>query len=274
MKEVTLKYCVHTLKSIEPEQIFAEEIEKKKEKVKNFLKLKEGNFKADFETFKSNINKFKKSGKKNYDFLTKAGKGFQLAIFKFCQRMFEEESFPSDFQETTLHMVYKGKNKREILSSNHFIYCNLFFPRVAEGVVVEGGLKTPLIECSSIYQIGGQPRHQSEELVFVAKSIIALYKQLGKMLIINFFDLSKYFDKEMIKDAVLMCIKRKSDPKAIRLWYKLNENTIIKVRTGAGMSQEAEVGAVVGQATLCGTIVSQAVLDDGAMENFSPGEEG
>ena len=273
VREVTLKYCVETLKSNEPDKNFVEEIEEKKEKVKNFLKLKEGNFKADIEVFKANINKFKKSGKHNYDFLTKAGKGFQLSIFKFCQRMFEEETVPSDFRETTLHMVYKAKNRREILSSNRFIHCKLFFLRVAESLVVEGGLKTSLLEGSSIYQIGGQPRHRSEELVFVAKSIIARYKQLGKMLIINFYDLSQYFDKEMIEDAVLTCIKRKADPKAIRLWYKLNERTKIKARTGAGMSRWAEVGAVVGQGMLGGALVSQAVLDDGVMENFSPGKE-
>jgi hypothetical protein len=46
IKEVTLKYCVDTLTSNEPEEAFVEEIEKKKEIVKNFMKLKEGNFKA------------------------------------------------------------------------------------------------------------------------------------------------------------------------------------------------------------------------------------
>ena len=112
--------------------------------------------------------------------------------------------------------------------------------------MVEDGLKTPLLEGSSIYQIGGQPRHRPEELVFVVKSIIALYKKLGKILVINFYDMSKYFDKEMIEDAVITCIKRKADPKAIRLWYKLNEDTLIRAKTGAGMSKSANVGAVVG----------------------------
>ena len=274
VKEVTLKYCVDTLKNYEPEEAFVEHIEKKKELVKNFLNLKDGNFSASFDTFKSNVAKFKKSGKRNYDFLTRAGKGFQSSIFKFCQRMFDEECFPSDFEETTLHMVYKSRGLRTILSNNRFIHCKLFFPRVAESLVVEDGLKTPLLEGSSIYQIGGQPRHRSEELIFVAKSIMAIYKKTGRILVLNFFDLAKYFDKEMVEDAVLTCIRRKADPKAIRLWYKLNDNTRIQVRTGAGMSKKARVGAVLGQGTLAGALISQAVLDDGVMDNFSPGEEG
>ena len=34
------------------------------------------------------------------------------------------------------------------------------------------------------------------------------------------------------------------------------------------------MGAVLGQGTLGGAIVSQAVLDEAVMEHFSPGEEG
>ena len=85
VKEVTLKYCVETLKSNEPEEAFADEIENKRETVKNFMNLKEGNFKANFETFQSNVAKFKKSGKRNYDLLTRSGKSFQKSILTFVK---------------------------------------------------------------------------------------------------------------------------------------------------------------------------------------------
>ena len=73
--------------------------------------------------------------------------------------MLAEESFPSSFKNTTLHMVFKGKGRQEDLSCNRFIHCKEWLPRVAESLVVEEGLKQPLIEKSSIYQIGGQPGH-------------------------------------------------------------------------------------------------------------------
>ena len=75
----------------------------------------------------------------------------------------------------------------------------------------------------------------------------------------------------MIEDAILTCLKRGADPKAVRLWHKLNADTHIRVRTGAGMTRYASVGAVVGQGTLAGALVSQAVLDEGVMEHFPPG---
>ena len=81
-----------------------------------------------------------------------------------------------------------------------------------------------------------------------------------------------FFDKEMIQDAVLTCLKRGADEKAIRLWYKLNDQTRIQVRTGAGMSKFGNVGAVVGQGMLGGALVSQAVLDEGVTEHLAPGD--
>ena len=265
-----------TLENNKPEEGFEEVINRKKELVEDLLKVEGGIFQASKESFKKMVEKFKRSKKRNYDFLTKAGPQFQDMVFKFCQKMFAKEEFPRDFQDTTLHMIFKGGvgKKRETLDSNRFIHSKGFFARAAEGLLVEDGLKTPLLAGSSIFQIGGQPGHRPEEMVFVMKSVVARYKKEGKLLVVNFYDLSKYFDKEMIEDAVLTCWNRGADIKAIRLWYKLNEKTRIRVKTGAGLSNYDEVGAVLGQGTLGGAIISQAVLDEGVMEHFSPGEEG
>jgi hypothetical protein len=272
IQEVTLKYGMYTLANNIPEEAFKEEINEKIKNVKEILTDKGGEFETNYETFQWNINKFKKSGKKNYDFLTKSGQKFQKAVFKMCQRMLREERFPKFFQETTLHMLYKGSGRKDSLPNQRFIHCKSWWPRVAESLVVEGGLKEPLLRGSSMYQIGGQPGHRAEELMFVLKSTVAKHRSQGKMVILQGYDVSKYFDKEMIQDAVLTCQKRGADNKAIRLWYKLNDQTKIQVRTGAGMSRFENVGAVVGQGMLGGALVSQAVLDDGVTEHVTPGD--
>ena len=84
---------------------------------------------------------------------------------------------------------------------------------------------------------------------------------------------SKYFDKEMMEDEILACKERGADPKAIRLWHKLNDKTEICVKTGVGLTEYTEVGAVVGQGTMGGALVSQAVLDEGTKELFVPGDK-
>ena len=171
-------------------------------------------------------------------------------------------------------LAARGAGRREILSDNRFIHCKPWFPRLVEGLVVEGGLRSALLDRSSMFQIGGQPGHRTEELVFAMKSVISKYRMEGKPVVLQMFDISKYFDKETIEDAVITCENRGANKKATRVWHKLNQNTKIQVRTGVGMTKEAEVGAVLGQGTLGGALISQAVLDDGVMEEFQPGDGG
>ena len=186
-------------------------------------------------------------------FLVRSGKIFQTVVFKFAQQMIEKEVFPSSFKETTLHMIFKGgKGRRQNLSDNRFVHSKFWFPRTVEGLLVLQGLKEPLIRGSSIYQIGGQPGHRAEELIFSLKSIVSKYRSEGKVIIIQSSDISKFFDKETMEDAILTCLKRGADVKAVRCWYKLNEGTKIRVKTGAGLSDFCNAGALVGQGTLGG----------------------
>ena len=165
-------------------------------------------------------------------------------------------------------MIYKGRGRRENLSSNRFIHCKSWLPRAAEGLVVQEGLREALLSGSSMYQVGGQPGHRPEELGFVIKSLVARQLSLGQLVVLQSYDIQKFFDKEMMEDAVLTSMKRKADPKAVRLWYKLNDKTKIEVKTTVGTTRKEDVGAVVGQGIMGGALVSQAVLDEAVMERF------
>ena len=270
IKAVTLNYCKETLKSNEPDKSFEKEIEEKRQRVKDLMAMDNGVFVANEETFKETVKKFQVSGKKSYDFLTKTGQKFQKIVFQMCQRMFKEEAFPEKFQNTTLHMIFKGRGRREVLSDNRFIHCKEWFARAAEALVVKDGLKEALVSSSSMYQVGGQPGHRPEELVFAFKSVVARRLSQGKVVVIQTYDVQKFFDKELIEDAIETCLKRGADPKAVRLWFKLNNDTKIEVKTAVGKTEQTDVGAVVGQGTIGGALVSQAVLDEAAKECFPP----
>ena len=165
-------------------------------------------------------------------------------------------------------MIYKGKGRKEELTNNRFIHCKDWFARAAEGLVVTDGLKPCLLAGSSPYQIGGQPGHRTEEMIFVLKSVIGKLRMENRQIILQSYDVQKFFDKEMIEDAVLTCLRRGAGVPAVRLWYKLNSDTKIQVRTAAGATPWGEVGAVVGQGTIGGALISQAVLDDAVMDSF------
>ena len=68
IQEVTLKYCTETLSNNKVGSEYEEIIEAKKKEMKTKLGELGGDFKPQMETFEALVNKFNKSGKKNYDF--------------------------------------------------------------------------------------------------------------------------------------------------------------------------------------------------------------
>ena len=195
IKEVTLNYCKETLTNNIPDEAY--EHDRKKERFEQEIRNCTETFQISKDTFNMTISKFKRSRKRNYDFLVKAGKGFQNSVLKFCKVMIEEEKYPESFKKTTLHMIFKGgRGRKEKLSDSRFIHSKNWFPRTAKACLVEEGMKRQLIDGSSIYQIGGQPGHRSEEHVFSLKLIIAKYRSQGKLVIIQTSDIAKFFEKE------------------------------------------------------------------------------
>ena len=202
-------------------------------------------------------------------FLVKSGETFQKEIFNLCQRLISEEKFPSSFDKTTLHQIYKGKGCREILSNSRFIHSKDWLPRTCDFLVVEK-IKPCIIKGTSKFQIGGIEKHRPQEHLFVVKSILGLFADLNKSVIFQLYDIQKYFDKENLRDAMNTLFEVGVDPKMYRVWFNLNKNTVIRVKTGSGHSEWAEAGELIGQGTGGGALVSSINLDKG-MEEFFKG---
>ena len=273
IKRTSLEYCKKVLTNNEVQEEVKREVE-----LKDWLhreRMKESRGKEVVptkEVFNRVINKFKKNNKRNYDFLIRTGDGFKEAVFRLCKRMLEDEVFPASFDNTTLHQIYKGKGKREILSNSRFIHSKEWLPRTAEGMVVEV-MKEVILSKSSPYQIGGQPGHRPQEHIFTVKSILAKYIREDKMIMLQAYDISKFFDKETVPDVMNTLHEMGVDGKCYRAWALLNDNTNIRVKTGVGYTAWSQEGAMIGQGTGGGALVSQANLDNGVVEMFRGSEE-
>ena len=130
-------------------------------------------------------------------------------------------------------------------------------------------MKETILENSSKYQIGGQPGHSHREHVFAIISIILKEEKSRRGIIFTATDIVKYFDKEDIFDVMGELYDINVDPKLCRLWYKFNEETVIKVKTANGMTEEAKAGPCVGQGSSGGALNSQFNLDRGVQAYFS-----
>ena len=270
IKQATLDYNCEVLKNNHAEEGFEELIKLKEELHDKRMhdKIGRGNFKVLKEDFDKVVGKFKEKGKKSYDFLVKSGHGFKQAVFKLCKRMIEEEEFPASFELTILQQIYKGKGSKTDLSNSRFIHLKEWLPRTCDALVV-GGMKNQILESSSKFQIGGQEGHRSQEHLFSLKSIIALMEARGEGMLFQLYDIRKFFDHESLRDVLDTLHEIRIDDKVYRTWYMMNKRTRITVKTGSGLTDEADVGEVVGQGTVGGALTSQVNIDQGVSRYFS-----
>ena len=121
----------------------------------------ETNLEITKEVFKKVVDKFKSNNKRIYDFLFKAGSNYQNAIFNLTKRMIKDEEFPESFNETLLQQIWKQKEDKSILKNNRYIHTKNWKQRLTEGIVVMAGLKKPILNASSPFQIGGAGDEQA-----------------------------------------------------------------------------------------------------------------
>ena len=88
------------------------------------------------------------------------------------------------------------------------------------------------------------------------------------MIILHAYDISKFFDMEVVADVMNTLYELWVDMKASRTWTKLNSNTRIRVKTGSGYSEWSDEGAMIGQGSGGGALLSQDKLDKGITEVF------
>ena len=81
--------------------------------------------------------------------------------------------------------------------------------------------------------------------------------------ILTVADIMKFFDKQSLVDAMDTLHKAKINPKFYRVWFKMNQNTVIQVKTGAGMSARGLAGPVTGQGGGGAALASALNLDLG-----------
>ena len=152
--------------------------------------------KDDFDNFLKEIAKKKKE---KYPFILKAGKSFHTTLFALYQKVWKTEARPSTWQNTTCIQLYKGKGRKDEFSNQRFIHLKEDeIPKGFEHIVMNK-VKPRLMKNCSKFQIGAIPGHQSAEHLYTIKSVMALFQQAGKPLILQCFDIKKYFDSENLK---------------------------------------------------------------------------
>ena len=117
--------------------------------------------------------------------------------------------------------LYKGKGEPCDFNFQINLHIKNEYPKLFEGLVMDNSKEMIVKRCSK-FQIGGIPGHRPQEHLFTAKSIISIYNFLNNPLFLQLYDLSKYFDKEILRGAMNVLYDSGIRGKLYRLWFLLN----------------------------------------------------
>ena len=274
IKRVSLSYCCDLLTNRLPRTDFIVEIE-----LKSLLHEVRYNEVSEDDIQLLTIDQFhdtilalsKKPGSK-YDFITKAGKSLHGALYRLCQAVWSSEQIPETWKRSRLIQAYKGKGDKSCLDNFRHLHIKEEIPKIF-GHFVMSKAKDSLISNMSKFQIGAKPGHMAQEHLFVMKSVLSLQIDLGEPVFLSMWDVSKFFDRESLRDCMSEVYNNQVRGKLYRLIFNMNNDTRISVQTPVGVTDECKIGESVGQGTLEGAIISAVNLDNGVKNFFSNSDD-
>ena len=218
------------------------------------------------EFFNETLEEVKKKSKK-YNFITNAGISFKNALFEIFKYVWNNEKKPSSWGLDTLIQIHK-RGSKEDLDSYRYIHLREDVPKLFSFMVTKL-VKPKIVKNISKYQIGAMPGHRSQEHLFCMRSIISLYNErMKKPIIVSLLDVSKFFDRENLKDAMDSLYDSKVKGKLYKLVYMLNKDTEIQVKTGVGTTEKAKTDENVTQGSVDGAVTSSSSISKGVNDVF------
>ena len=268
IKRVNLEHCLKVLKDKEPENEVKLLI-KLESDLHNILmaETKDKDEEVSKEEYDKVVDKFKSKNKRSYDFLTKAGTLYKQAIYKLCKRMLREEDFPDSFHETILHQLWKRKGSRQDLGNHRYIHMKEYLPRLCKALTVYI-MKDDILENTNKFCIGGKPGHRPQEHLVSLKCMIGVFMSHGLGVILQLVDIEKLFDSEHLRGVMRTLGAADINSKAYRNWFKLNEKTVLRVKTPAGLTAKGEAYERISQGSQGAGLASGADIARGLDSYF------
>ena len=261
IREASLEYCVDLLTNRSPKPGFEEGVELiDRIHETRMTETVEDDIELTSTIFENSLKEIEKKNKKKYEFILNGGDDLKNALFKLCCIVWKTEDKPEQWRKTLIIQLFKGKGERNEFSNQRNIHTKMDAPKLF-GHMVMSQAKVKIMKNMSKFQIGTKNGHRAQEHLFTLKSVISLYLKYDFPILAQLYDLSKFFDRESLRDGMNAIYNCGIKGKLYRLIYNMNKDTKIRVRTAVGETDEKETGENIGQGTLEGANISAANID-------------
>ena len=270
IKKASLEHNVRILRKQPPPEEIKGRLKEKEEKHQEMMSRdeEEDNWELTIEIFDSVTKKIKLKGKRMFDSLNKAGTEYKNAIFRLMKRLIEKEEIPSQYEYTSLSQIWKKKGSALDLNNMRFIHMKFWRAKLLEGLIT-AKMKDKIVSTTPPMQIGGMPKSQPSEHLYVLKTWIKQIEENDDSGVYCVYDMKKFFDIESLSDC-MSCLRDKVgiDAKTYRMWFNLNDKTRISVKTSVGESGTAMIRDSIAQGSFGAALVSSVNIGTAIDEAF------
>ena len=269
IKKVSLEHCARILKKNDKRECDKEEHMIKERTHENVMKeADKDSYELERDMYYNVLKCLKQKDKGMFKLLNRSGNRYKEAIYLYMRRIFKQEEVPKKFQLTWLIAIWKRKGSALDLNMMRYIHTKLWDAKLCEALVTKH-MKPNIVKACPIIQIGGIPKASSVEHLVTLKTWMKLKESSKTAGIIQTFDMEKFFDKESLLDT-MVTLKNKAgiDSKDYRMWFKLNEDTRISVRTSVGESESKLIKNSLGQGSFGAALASSLNIGCAIQDTF------
>ena len=197
-----------------------------------------------------------------------AGENLVKSIHDMFNFMWKNEEIPNELMKITIKTIFKGKGETNDLNNHRGLFLSSCIFKFLEKII--HNRISPRMEKNAFteFQGGGRPGRSTRDQLFILRSIIELKIYKKEKLFLQFMDLTKAFDKMVLKNIMRNLWNANIKGKIWRIILKLNEYAQVTIKTPFGMTQEFVCNQILKQGSVLASPLA-AMHVDSVQEYFA-----
>ena len=191
-----------------------------------------------------------------------AGNDLILNLVNMFNYFWNNEEIPTELMKITIKTIYKGKGETCNLDNQRGLFLSNCILKFYEKIILNR--ITPPIEERTFteFQGGGRSKRSTRDQLFILRSLIEFKIFKKEKLYLQFMDLSKAFDKMVLKNIMVNLWNAEIRGRIWRTILKINEYAKLTVSTPFGNTEEFTSNEILKQGSVLASTLAAMHIDD------------
>ena len=189
-----------------------------------------------------------------------AGENLIKNLLNMFNYIWENEEIPDDLMKISIKTIYKGKGHTNDLNNHRGLFLSSCVFKFLEKIILNR--VSPRLEKSfTEFQSGGRSGRGIRDQLFILRSIIELKIYKKEKIFLQFMDLSKAFDKMVLKNILRNLWNSNIKGKIWRIIFKINQYASLTINTPFGMTSEFSCHEILKQGSVLASTLAAMHVD-------------